>query len=80
MNPRVIAVKVADNYQLLLEFTNKETKLFDVKPYLEFGIFKELKDLNYFNQVIVDFGTVSWNDRQDFCPDTLYLESKTINN
>lgn len=80
MNPRVKSVIVKDNYLLILEFTNQETKLFDVKPYLEFGIFKELKDTDYFKTVQVFAGTVTWNDRQDFCPDTLWLESTPIKN
>lgn len=78
MNPRVISVIVNEDYQLLLEFTNNEKKIFDVKPYLEMGIFKELKNIEYFNKVKILFGTVSWEDRQDFCPDTLWLKSKSI--
>lgn len=51
---------------------------FDVKPYLDFGVFRELKDLAYFNQVKLAFGTVQWPHEQDFSPDTLYLESILI--
>ncbi|HQB84368.1 MAG TPA: DUF2442 domain-containing protein, partial [Candidatus Rifleibacterium sp.] len=39
-------------------------------------IFRELKDPNYFSRASVQFGTVVWPHEQDFCPDTLYLESK----
>lgn len=37
-----------DNYQLWLKFKNGEEKIFDMKPYLEKGIFKKLKDENIF--------------------------------
>jgi len=51
MNPRVKNVKPKDNYKLILTFTNGEVKIFDVKPYLGIGIFKELIDVNLFNSV-----------------------------
>lgn len=78
MNPRVKSVKPTDDYQLLLEFTNGELGLYDCKPLLNFGVFKELQDIAYFKQVDVLHGTVSWKNEQDICPDTLYLESKMI--
>jgi len=38
-----------------------------------FGVFEEFRDINYFKQVSVAFGTVVWPHGQDICPDTLYL-------
>ena len=80
MNPRVIAVKPNEDYTLLLTFTNKETRLFNVKPYLDKGIFKQLKDLKNFNSVKPFLGSIQWNKGQDLCPDTLYEESIPVNN
>lgn len=39
-------VKPLENYCLLLTFEDNQVKVFDMKPYLDTGIFKELKDLN----------------------------------
>lgn len=75
MNPRVQTAKPLEDYILLLTFTNSEEKFFDCKPYLNTGIFKMLQDKAYFNDVKVSNGTVQWRDEQDFCPDTLYIES-----
>ncbi len=75
MNPRVIAVKANSDYTITLTFTNGEVKRFDVKPYLERGIFQELKDLRVFNSVRPVLGSVQWSGGQDFCPDTLYEDS-----
>lgn len=75
MNPRVKDVKPNPNYTLTLTFTNGEVKVFDVKPYLVRGIFKELQDRSIFNSVRPFLGSVQWQNGQDFCPDTLYLES-----
>jgi len=75
MNPRVSQVFPIDGYKLKLIFTNGEQGLYDCSPFLEFGIFKELKDKHYFNQVTVVDGTAVWPHEQDICPDTLYLDS-----
>ena len=75
MNPRVKFVKPNANYTITLTFTNGEVRSFDVKPYLNIGIFKELKELSIFNSVKPFLGSVQWQNGQDFCPDTLYLES-----
>ena len=80
MNPRVIMVQPQKDYSLILEFENGEKKVFDVKPYLEIGIFNELKNINTFVSVKPVFGTIQWPNGQDFCPDTLYLESEPFKN
>ncbi len=72
MNPRVINVQSKENYTLLLTFDNSEQKVFDVKPFLEKGIFRELKDENKFKQVKPFLGSIQWQGGQDFCADTLY--------
>ena len=76
MNPRVNKVSTTDNYQLNLVFTNGEQGIYDCSSLLDFGVFKELKNQNYFTQAKVIDGTVVWPNEQDICPDTLYLDSK----
>ncbi len=78
MNPRVKSVKPLCDYQLLLEFTNDEVGIYDCKYLLDFGVFKELQDVNYFKQVSIVGDTVTWINDQDICPDTLYLESEKM--
>ena len=78
MNPRVRGVKPNRDYTLTLTFTNGEMKVFDVKPYLDKGIFRELKELSLFNTVKPFLGSIQWKNGQDFCPDMLYLESKAL--
>ncbi len=75
MLPRVKTVKPQNDYCLLIGFDNGETKIFDVKPYLNKGIFRELKAISLFKSVRVVDGSVQWQNEADFCPDTLYLES-----
>jgi hypothetical protein len=78
MNPRVRDVTPHDDYTLTLVFTNAEVRVFDVKPYLEHGVFQELNDIALFKTVRVWKGTVQWIHEQDFCPDTLYQESTAV--
>jgi len=76
MLPRVKDVQPTDDYKLILTFTNNEVKIFDVTPYLDKGFFKQLKNKNYFKNVKPFMDSIQWQNGQDFCPDTLYLESK----
>ncbi len=75
MNPRIKHVHPLDNYALHITFDNGEEKIFDVKPYLNNGIFQELKQYELFQTVKPYLGSIRWKNGQDFCPDTLYLES-----
>jgi len=76
MNPRVINVTPTQDFTLLITFNNGEEKSFDVKPYLEIGIFKELKDVSMFNSVKPFLGSIQWSNGLDLCPDTLYIDGK----
>jgi DUF971 family protein len=76
MNPRIQAVKAKGKYQLELRFTNGEVGIYDCAPLLDFGVFRELRYIAYFQQVRAKGGTVVWPHEQDICSDTLYEDSK----
>jgi DUF971 family protein len=76
MNPRVESVRPGDDYLLKITFSNGETGIYDCRPLLDFGVFRELRDVAYFRQVRAEKGTIVWPHEQDICPDTLYLDSK----
>ena len=78
MNPRIKAVRPMDDYTLRLTFTNGQVRVFDVKPYLSQGVFRELQNIDMFQSVKPMLGSIQWRNGQDFCPDTLYLESKPL--
>lgn len=69
-------VKPLKNYQLLLTFENNEKKIFDMKPYLDKGIFSELKDEKKFRSVRVSFDSIEWCNQADLDPEFLYDKSK----
>ena len=78
MNPRVKDAQPTDDYKLELVFTNGECGVYDCSVLLDFGVFKELKDMHYFKLAKVVDGTVAWPHGQDICPDTLYLNSTKV--
>lgn len=79
MYPRVKTVKSEENFKLKITFSNGEVGIFDVYPYLNFGIFAELKNIDYFQKVKSLYGAIGWPHGQDICPDTLYQESILTN-
>jgi len=76
MNPRVKTVVATENYELEITFSNGEVGVYDCGPLLDFGVFKELRDISYFKRARAEAGTVVWPHEQDICPDTLYEDSK----
>ncbi|MGL5750149.1 MAG: DUF2442 domain-containing protein [Paraclostridium sp.] len=68
-------VEPIENYKLILTFENNEVKIFDMNPYLDKGIFQELKNENIFNAVKVSFDSIEWPNEVDIDPETLYEDS-----
>ena len=48
MIPHVVAVEALANYRLRLAFRSGESRLFDARPFLNVGLFRELKDESLF--------------------------------
>ena len=67
----VKVVKPLENYRIYVELENGKRGIFDLQPYLNQGIFPELRNVQYFNQVSIVFGAVTWPHEQDIAPDTL---------
>ncbi len=78
MNPRVKRVVATDSHKLEITFSNGEIRVYDCVSLLDFGVFKELRDIGYFKQARAEGGTVVWPHEQDICPDTLYEDSKKL--
>lgn len=70
----VVKVKPLDDYKLYVEIEDGRKGIFDMTPYLDKGVFKELKDISYFKQVSILFGAITWPNEQDIAPETLLAE------
>jgi len=79
MRPRAVDVKPLKDYKLIVTFSNNETRIFDVKPYLDFKPFEQLKNEEIFNTVRIGGLSVEWVTGQDICPDELYYNGSLLN-
>jgi len=75
MNPYVSRIEVLPDYRIKLWFENNEVRVFDVRPYLDSGVFKKLKLWPTFSLAQVSAGSVEWPCGVDLSYDTLYVES-----
>ena len=71
-------VKPLSNFCIYVEIEDGRKGVFDMKPYLNHGVFQELKDTHYFNRVGILFGAVTWPNEQDIAPETLAAEMTAI--
>lgn len=74
----VIRVIPRQDFNLELTFATGETRLFDMRPYLDKGVFQRLKDPALFQQAYVAFDTVCWPGNLDIAPETLYDRSRPL--
>ena len=70
----VKTVKPLPDYRIYVETENGQKGIFDLTPYLDHGVFRELRDVHYFNRVGILFGAVTWPNEQDIAPETLLAE------
>jgi Protein of unknown function (DUF2442) len=67
-------VKPLPDYCVYVEIEDGRNGIFDLKPYLNHGVFRELQNVQYFNQVGIQLGAVTWPHEQDIAPETLLAE------
>ena len=70
----VKSVQPLSDYRLYVEIADGRRGIFDVKPYLDHGVFRELRNPDYFTQVGIVLGALTWPHEQDIAPETLVAE------
>jgi hypothetical protein len=78
MIPDVIDFEILADYMIKVTLSNGKSGIFDVKPYLNRGIFQELKDHDYFKRARIEFGTITWPNEQDFSPETIEIKMQKV--
>lgn len=73
-------VRPLEDYTLYVELEDGRKGVFDLKPYLNHGVFRELLDKSYFAQVDVVCGAVTWPNEQDIAPETLLSGLQPLDN
>ncbi|MDP2835310.1 MAG: DUF2442 domain-containing protein [Pseudomonadota bacterium] len=78
MSPFVKAITPLADYRLLVTFENAERRVFDLTPYLDKGVFQQLRDPARFRQARVVVGSIEWPGEVDLSYDTIYLTSQPV--
>jgi hypothetical protein len=74
---QIVNLKANDNLTLEVTFSEGEVKTYDVKPNLEYDVFKPLADISKFKQVRNCGYFIEWAGDSDLSADTLYIEGVT---
>jgi len=68
---KIVKAIPLDDYKIEISTSSGVSGIFDVKPYLKGGAFKELIDESYFKLVRPAHYGISWPHEQDFSSDTI---------
>ena len=78
MYPAITNVIPRQDFSLAVVFDTGEEGVLDMKPYLDFGAFKRLKDYDSFRRVRVAFDTIEWDCGLDLDPEFIHAKSQAI--
>lgn len=69
----IVSFRIIENYTLEITFKDGTVQVINFEPVIGKGWMVPLKQLDYFNQVILnDGGNLEWPEGQDFNPEALY--------
>lgn len=74
----VKTVRPLPDYRIYVELEDGRRGIFDLTPYIDHGVFSELKNPSYFSQVGIVYGAVTWPHEQDIAPETLITEMTPV--
>jgi hypothetical protein len=61
-----------EDFMLIIKFIDGTQKKLDIKPFIKQGVSAALSDIEYFKNVQVKDGFITWDNEFDFCPNFLY--------
>ena len=73
-SPDIIKVAILKDYKLLITFSNKEKKIFDMSSYLKYPVFQPLCKKDEFEKFSIVDGTIEWKCGADLSNDTFYIK------
>jgi len=78
MYASIIKVIPKESFSLVVSFDDGQTRILDMKPFLDFGVFKQIKEPERFNCVRVAFDTIEWDCGVDLDPEFVMNKSVPI--
>ena len=76
--PRIEKVKALEDFCIEITYSTNEKKLYDMKKFLEYSCYKNLKNIAYFKLAKSAKTTVEWPNGEDIDPNELYENSIAI--
>lgn len=73
----VVSVNPVNYLELEVKFLDGLAGRVKIQPSYLTGVFEPLQDQEYFKQVYVDHGVVTWPGELDLAPDAMYHKIKT---
>jgi hypothetical protein len=75
MYSSIIKVTPIEDFSIIVVFNDGQTRALDMKPFLDFGIFRRIKKPEDFNRVHVAFDTAMWDCGADLDPEFVMTKS-----
>ena len=66
------------DFSLNIVLDDGEKRILDMKPYLDFGVFKKIRDFEKFKRARISFDTVEWDDGVDLDPEFIFEKSSPL--
>ena len=80
MYPSVVQVTTYEDFTLAVTFDNGEEGILDLKPYLGFGVFQKISNMEQFKTVHVAFDTIEMDQGVDLDPEFVYAQCRKTAN
>ena len=78
MYSAVVSANPNPDFSLSVVFQDGSEGVLDMKPYLDFGIFKRIASFDQFQRVRVAFDTLEWKCGVDLDPEFVYAKSRMV--
>ncbi len=78
MYTAITNVTPREGFSLIVSFEDGQTRVLDMKPFLGFGVFQQIKEPEKFNRVHIAFDTIEWDCGVDLDPEFVMRKSIPI--
>ncbi len=78
MYPAVTKVFPKKDFTLHVVFDNGEEGILNMKPYLDFGVFRKIGEYEQFKRVRIAFDTIEWEHGIDLDPEFVHAKCQMI--
>ena len=78
MYQALVSVRPNEDFSLAVVFEDGAAGVLDMSPYLGFGVFKRLRDLEQFKKVRIAFDTIEWECGVDLDPEFIRAKCSMV--